>query len=270
MARLRIRLKLNPGREGIAMGKLSQQLANVEAFLRSLASDLGVDDSPNSWLASKFANGSVFTTSEYQAVVDVVVAEDFNRSILALSNTRSGIAAVPAFVSSATVERFSNLRQSLDADERIGLGIYQSDDSKVSWTFVNRVQLEEIARSIDTETIYIGSIIGRTHEWNKGADKPYLIVREISKGELVKCSYNDRDYNKVARLFNNKSAIVVIQGRISFNRITSKSEMTGAEQFDFAPEFSDEDFINFFGCAPDFSGSLSPAEFIKNGRSHEH
>jgi hypothetical protein len=112
--------------------------------------------------------------------------------------------------------------------------------------------------------------MGRTHEWNKGADKPYLVIRELTSGDLVKCSYDDNDYDKVAKLFSKKTAVVIIQGTITLNRITLKSELTKAEQFEFAPEFNNEDFDKFFGCAPEMTGQISAAEFISKGRSNEH
>lgn len=271
MARLRIRFKLNPGREGIALGKLSKQTESMEMFLRSLASDLGVQDAPNFWLASKFKNGSLYSTAEYQAVVDAAMAASFNGSITALAKYKPQKNRLPEIISTATVEKFSNLRQSLDADENIGLGVIDvENERKIKWNYVNRLQLEEISNSIETETLYIGAIMGRTYEWNKGAEKPYLIIRELTSGDLVKCFYNDDDYDQVAKLFSKKTAVVIIDGTISFSRVTEKSEVIRADQFEFAPEFSDEDFEKFFGCAPDMTGQLSAADFIADGRSHEH
>lgn len=271
MARLRIRFKLNPGREGIALGKLSKQTENMELFLRSLASDLGIHDAPNLWIASKFRNGSVLSTTEFQAVVDVSIAAEFNNAVALLAKYKLPKKTLPEIVSPATLERFSNLRQNLDADENIGLGIIDiENERKVKWAYVNRIQLEEISNSIETETIYMGAIMGRTYEWNKGADKPYLLIRELTSGDLVKCFYNDDDYDQVAKLFSKKTAVVIVEGTVSFNRITEKSEVLKADQFEFAPDFSDEDFDKFFGCAPNMTGQDSAADYIAKGRSNEH
>lgn len=271
MARLRIRFKLNPGREGIALGKLSKQTENMELFLRSLASDLGIQDAPNSWIASKFRNGSVLSTTEFQAVVETAIAAEFNNAVTLLTKYKLPKKTLPEFISASTLDRFSNLRQNLDADENIGLGVIDvENERKVKWAYINRTQLEEISNSIETETIYIGAVMGSTYEWNKGADKPYLLIRELTTGDLVKCFYNDDDYDQVAKLFSKKTAVVIVEGTIAFNRITEKSEVLKADQFDFAPQFSDEDFEKFFGCAPDMTGQESAADFIAKGRSHEH
>ena len=271
MATLRVRFKLNPGRTGVVLGKLSKQTGNIELFLRSLAADLGKDASSNLWLASNFANGSVMNDVEFRAVVDVESALGFNDAITGLSKFKSGGSVMPpSFVSPATIDSFANLRQSLDADESLGVAIYDIETGRRKpFRYVDRVQLEDIGNSIEVETAYIGAVMGRTHEWNKGADKPYLIIREINSAELIKCCYRDDDYAKVAALFLQKTAVVVLQGSISFNKITSKTEVTMTTDFEVAPDLTDKDFDDFFGCAPDITGGLSAADFIAKGRKDD-
>ena len=124
-------------------------------------------------------------------------------------------------------------------------------------------------QSIDPIVRYVGAVMGRTHEWNKGADKPYIVIRELNGGELIKCSYSDDDYASVAKIFGNKSAVVIVDGQMTFNRITSKTEITMASGFEFAPDFSDNDYEKFFGSAPGLTGDLSAADYISKGRD-EH
>jgi hypothetical protein len=268
MATFRVRFKLNPGRTGIALGKLSKQAENIELFLRSLAADVGEDEAPNLWIAKDFKNGSVYSTAEYQAVVDADRASKFNSGIESLSKYKSKPnTRVPDFVSTATIDRFASLRQSLDADENIGIAVFDVETGKIRrWSYLDRLQLEEIGLSVEAEVKYVGAIIGRTYQWNKGAADPYIIIRELNTGELVKCIYSDDDYSKVAKIFASKSAVVIIQGRATYNRITGKTEITLAQDFDFAPEFSDSDFEQFFGCAPNLTGNLSTSDFIAMGR----
>lgn len=271
MATLRIRFKLNPGREGISLGKLSKQTENIELFLRSLAADLGVDDSTGMWMASKFANGSVFTTTEYQALVDTSLANEFNNDVLALVKYKPSKNPLPCNISNGTVDRFARLRESLDPDENIGIGIIDVENAKkVKWNYVNRPRFEEIGDSIETEVVYLGAVMGYTHEWNKGASNPYLYIREITSGDLVKCVYRDEDYDKVAKLFQKKNSVVTVYGTVKLNRITEKYEITGADGFEIAPEFSQQDYEKFFGCAPGMTGDLSSAEYISRGRNNGH
>lgn len=268
MATLRVRFKLNPGRTGIALGKLSKQSENIELFLRSLASDLGENDAPHIWLAKDFKNGSVFSTAELQAVVNAESVANFNDAVQSLTKFKLGSRTkLPKFISAATVDKFASLRQSLDADEGIGIALFDIDSGKLKrWSFVNRLQLEQIAESIEAEARYVGAVMGRTHEWNKGAKDPYIIIRELNSGELVKCIYTDIDYDKVARLFAQKIAIVIIEGLMIFNRITGKSEVAMATSFDFAPDLPADNYERFFGCSPNITGNFSTEEFIGNGR----
>lgn len=270
MATLRVRFRLNPGRKGIALGKLSKQTENIELFLRSLASDLGEDSSPNLWLATDFKNGSVYNTAEYQAVVDVDKAVQMNSAVEALARFKSTSVDTtpPELVSPVTIDRFASLRATLDTDESIGIALFDVETGRVKkWAYVDRLQLEEIGRSIETDVRYVGSVMGYTYDWNKGADKPYIIIRELNSGELVKCGYSDEDYAQVSKMFSRKTAVVIIQGTILFNRITAKSEVIATTDFSFAPDFTDSDFEQFFGCAPDLTGNMGTDEFIAHGRS---
>ncbi len=271
MATLRVRFRLNPGRKGIAIAKLSKQTENIELFLRSLASDLDEDASSNLWLATNFKNGSVYSTAEYQAVVDVEKAARLNDAVSSLTKFKTNARVTPPeFVSSATIDRFASLRSTLDADESIGIALFDIQSGRLKkWAYVDRLQLEEIGQSIETEVRYVGSVMGFTYEWNKGAEKPYILIRELNSGDLVKCSYSDSDYEKVSTLFSRKSAVVIIEGAIAFNRITSKNEVVAATDFEFAPDFTDADFEAFFGCAPNLTGDLSTDDFIARGRSDE-
>ena len=237
-------------------------------FVRSLANDLGEADAPHLWIAKDFKNGSVMSTVEQQAVVKASQAERFNDGVQTLSKFKTkNNKQLPDFLSSPTVERFASLRHGLDFGEPIGIGVFDIESGKpMRLVYMLREQLERIADTIEPEVRYVGAVIGKTHEWNKGAKQPYLTIREINSGELIKCSYEDNDYPQVAKLFRDKSAIVIIEGLAVFNRITEKTEILEAHAFDLAPEFSGAEYERFFGCAPGMTGNLSAAEYISIGR----
>lgn len=271
MATFRLRFKLNPDRPGVGLAKLSKQTENIEMFLRSLAADLGVSDASNLWLAKDFKNGSCISTAELQAVVEAEDAAKFNDGVEALTTYKSsGKRAVPSFVSAATVGRFAAIRHGLDVGEPIGLATFNVETGRLNrWHKIERLHFEEVAASIDSEVVYVGSVMGSTHDWVKGAKEPYVTIREINTSELIKCTYSDEDYSRVAKLFANKSAVVVVGGTVLYNRITGRTEITKATDFDLAPEISDEEFNRFFGCAPGFTGSVNTDDFIRNGRDDE-
>lgn len=239
--------------------------------MRSLAADLGKPDAPNLWIAKDFKNGSVYNTAELQALVELDTAVRFNDAVSALTKYKaSPEARPPDYVSPLTIDRFASLRQGLDADETIGIALFDVESGRTKkWTYVDRLQLEQIGESVDAEVRYVGAVMGRTHEWNKGAREPYLIIREISTNELVKCIYSDADYSKVAALFKEKSSVVIVQGLVTYNRLSGKTEVTNAQQYEIAPEFNEGDFEAFFGCAPRLTGDRSTYDFIGKGRNDE-
>lgn len=272
MATMRVRFKLNPGREGIALGKLSQQASNIEAFLRSLGSDLGERDEPGVWIAKDFKDGSFMGTIEYHHVVEADKASNFNAAIHALTKFKEGTKKprLPSFISAPTVSKFAAIRQGLDPDEPIGIATFDEETGKQKrWGFVDRLQLELIGGSVETEVKYVGSIMGTTHEWNKGATDPYLIVRELNSGELIKCAYSDDDYAQVAKLFLDKTAVVIVEGVAIYNRVSGKTEIAMAHSFDLAPPLKNEDFERFFGSAPELTGNLTSEDYIRRGREDD-
>jgi hypothetical protein len=272
MATMRVRFKLNPGREGIALGKLSQQALSIEGFLRSLGSDLGEKDEAGLWIAKDFKDGSFMGTIEYHHVVEAEKASNFNTAIHALTKYKETAKKplLPSFVSAVTVSKFAAIRQGLDPDEPIGIAMFDEETGKQKrWGYVDRLQLELIGGSVETEVKYVGSVMGQTYEWNKGAIDPYIVIRELNTGELVKCIYSDDDYSQVARLFADKAAIVIVEGLAIYNRVSGKTEIAMAQSFDFAPPLRDEDFERFFGIAPDFTGNVPSEEFIRRSREDD-
>lgn len=271
MAKFRLRFKLNPERPGVGLAKLSKQTENIEMFLRSLAADLGISDAPNMWLAKDFKNGSCISTAEHQAVVEADAASKFNLGVEALTTFRpNGKRPIPSYVSAATVGRFAAIRHGLDVGEPIGLATFNLETGRPNrWHKIERLHFEEVAASVDSEVLYIGSIMGATHDWVKGAKEPYITIREINTSELIKCTYADDDYPRVAKLFANKTAIVVVGGTVLYNRITGKTEVTMATSFDLAPEISDDEFERFFGCSPSLTGAVSTDDFIRDDRDDE-
>ncbi|HXE19698.1 MAG TPA: hypothetical protein VN629_08885 [Castellaniella sp.] len=267
MATLRVRFKLNPGRKGIPLSKLSKQAENIETFLRSLASDLGLEDTKNLWLADNFKDGSFISRNELQAVVLVDQAEHWNEALAALTKLDGHVRRLPSLISPATIGRYARLSDALDPGEQIGIGLYDLETAKAKpFKFVDKLRLEAVGRSVEAESKYVGAVMGHTYQWNKGSDKPFLYVREINSSELVKCTYSDEDYDKVANIFSRRTAIVIVEGLVSFNWITQKTEVTRATGFEFAPEFSAADFERFFGAAPGITGELSSEEYVANGR----
>lgn len=275
MARIKVKFTLNPGREGISWAKLAKQSETIQSLLSSISDDIGI--ASDKWLARDFANGSHMSNAELEAVATANEFAKFNDCMRGLITYTSESDALLNFgISKKSVAIFSDLRAPLDIDEPIGIGLYdpnQPYDVKAvpSENFsVTRLKLQEIANAIESETTYVGSVIGYTYEWNKGAKEPYIKIRDVTSQELIKCSYSDKDYGKVAELFHNKEALVIVYGLITFDWVNQKTELKKANDFEVAPEpLSDSEYNSFFGCAVGMTGKVNAAQYVRKMRGNK-
>jgi len=264
---IRVRFQLNPGREGIAFSKLAKHADGIQNLLTSLACDIGLPPDQNQWLGKDFKNGSVFSTAENQALVDAELNAKFNSTLQWLIKFNPKSVNEPLNgVSLKTIGCFAELRTPLEIDETINIGLFSEEKKAPKYYKVSRLKLEEVARAIDAETYYAGTIIGYTYEWTKGAKEPFLKIRDVATGELVKCAYDDKDYKKVAGLFAHKDALVAISGNISFNKITEKTEVVKANEFEIISGMTQEQYDSFFGCAKGLTAGEDAAAYVRKIR----
>lgn len=267
MPNIRVRFKLNPGREGIAFSKLAKHAEGIENLLSSIAEDIGLLPEQNQWLGKEFRNGSLFSTAENQMLANDYQVSIFNEIIsnLIKFSTKSSKELLDK-ISLKTLKYFADLRIPLEIDEIIGIGIYEKGKEKPRFYNVSKLKLEAVAKSIDIETSYIGSVIGNTYEWTKGAKEPFIKIRDVATDELIKCYYDDKDYRKVAKLFEIKDALVIISGNIIYNRFSEKTEVAKATDFEIAPVLTQEQYESFFGSAPNLTEGIDSATYIRNLR----
>lgn len=267
MSNIRVRFKLNPGREGIPFSKLARHAEGIENLLISVAEDIGISPEQNKWLGKEFRNGSLFSTAENQMLADDYQIASFNEIISNL--VRFSAKSSKDFlekISLKTLKYFADLRIPLEIDEIIGIGIYEKGKEKPRFYNISKLRLESVAKSIDVETSYIGSVIGNTYEWVKGAKEPFIKIRDVATDELIKCYYDDKDYRTVAKLFEIKDALVIISGNIIYNRFSEKTEVSKAFDFEMAPVLTQEQYENFFGSARNLTDGIDAATYIRNLR----
>jgi hypothetical protein len=265
MARIKIRIELNRGREGILPRKLIAHTERLEEFLKSLANDLNVPREKNEWLAKDFENGSCLYTLELQAVENAAKVAEFNSRFRGLTSYSPESDTPPTGVSELTLLKYSDLRESLDVDEPIRFGIYEGED-KPDWITGSRTQMQEVADSTNVRAEYIGSVMGIVHELNKGANPPYIKVRDLVSGDLIRCDYQNKDYDHVVALVKKRDAVVNVYGLITVNRLTKRVELVKATLFELAPTFSKSDYEAFFGCSPKLLDGESSEDYIRKNR----
>ena len=139
-------------------------------------------------------------------------------------------------------------------------------DKKTKWKPVTYLAFQAIADMIEGKVTYHGCVMGTTYEWNKGADKPYLKLRDIATGELVKCTYSKKDYGKVRALFDRESDMVVVYGTVTYDRLANSSELTSATEFESVAPLSEDEQNAFYGSMPGLTGDMTAAEYVRSQR----
>jgi len=270
MARLRIRIELNKGRRGIFLHKLGGIGEETAKFLRMLGEDLGLGESKRDWLAVNFRDGSVTFEVENAGQPTEPEACAYTLALRSVIDYVPPGRNLPASIRLATIKQYAQIAGSIDPDEHVSFGLYvNGEDDPTEWRMLSKQHAQELASYIDQPLQYEGWLQGRIHALYKGASPPYIQVRELSSGDLVKCIYKEKDYDVIVSLLHNKDAVVNIFGRVKARGSDGKIEEIRIDKAEEAPSMSEEEFERFFGCAPDMTGHMSTEEFIDKVRDGE-
>lgn len=258
MARLKIRMELNPGGTGVRFHKLAKAAEEFEKLFRYLAQDLGVNSNNDDWLARNFTNGSVGYDVELQRSVEQAVIPVYNHYVEALASFREDNPP-PARLSPRTLKQFVAAGKILDSDERIKLGLYKNGGAP-DWRYLAKAPSLDLERYLETPIRYVGTVQGKTHTWYKESD--YFDLRDVLFGETVKCYYPKALYSKIADAFKDREAVVHVHGQISSNRMEKRPFEVRVTDVAVFAKLSDEEFKRFYGIAPNLTGDESTEEYI--------
>ena len=139
MARLRVRVELNRGGQGVPLNKLASVVGEAQKFFHLLAEDVHIDKGKGEWLGFEFDNESLNFTAEY---VGPVTAEQVSAFYAAFDGTTS--------LRRGTIAQFARITEAVGEDELIGFGLYQSDDGAEpsEWRCLSRRDALRIAGEI--------------------------------------------------------------------------------------------------------------------------
>ena len=264
MAKLRLRVELNKGRNGVPLDKFAHVVVELKKFVEQLGTEIGLPADKNIWFAHEFSNGSGYYTSELAAVAEAGKRERFNgyvQSLTALSEDKTAsVSEIPAIL----IDQFGKITGALDYDEPIGFGIYESDDqSEPTWLHANKLRFISALDSVEFESSYYGSILGTVHALFKGSSPPFLQVRDLVTGELIKCFYKPGDhYGAVAKLLQKEDALVYVHGIVTVSLVKKCIDHVDADHFEVAPEYRVGDINAFIGSVPKLTGDLSTRQYI--------
>lgn len=263
MARLRIRLRFNPGRVGAPMDKLGEFSSRMERFLRSLARDVGVDAAKGKWLASHFANGSVEFDGTYSEAVEPYAVDRVNGAISAVTGADPLEATNRGQISFTTMNEFAGIGKVLDVDEKFDIGLYSdAAPDAPTWHTVTHAAVSEIRRFLEAPFITVGSLQGVIHSWHTGAEPRFFNLRQLSAGELVRCEYAETLHSLVHEATKIENTVVHVYGQIYWDVSATTATKVEVDDLEAIEPLTPAEFERIFGAAPTFTGELETGEYV--------
>jgi hypothetical protein len=245
------------------MDKLGEFSSQTERFLRSLALDLGIETKKGQWLARDFSDGSVEFDGELAVPVSDSDAERGREALAAITGEHPLDACNKGIVGYTTVAEFARIGRVLDPDEKFLVGLYNNGEAKPSnWREVDYRKTAEIRRLLDTPLISYGSVQGTIHAWHAGARPAFFQARELSTGALVRCVYRPDLYRKVHQATRVPNTVIHVYGDIQWDRATNTIIEVDTKDIDTTEPLSESAFERLFGSMPDFTGTMSTADYI--------
>lgn len=258
MPSLKIRLKLNEGRVGIPLQKLGNIAHETELFLEMLGEDVGLE--PEGWIAANFGNGSVMFDCLHVAADDVIF-ERGRRGLEAVF-TGTDLAHAP-FVRPATRLQFSAIARQIDPDEVIRFGIVSEDAPEPKqWYDLTRSVAVEIESTHLKVATYHGEIQGIVHAFYKETRTPYLIVRELSTRNLVRCYFEKVMYESAVETLSEPEGVVFVEGEVSEDTVTGSVATIRVSDFRLAPPFDLSFHLASLGTRPDLTGEIEAEDYL--------
>jgi hypothetical protein len=267
MATIRVRFQLNKGRMGAPLSKLGKIAGQAERFLRALATDANIDQSSGEWLALNFDNGSVSYDAEFQGIVSPAQAMIFNRHSEYVVDFDPDAEGIQGMARAETLAEFARLGALLDADEVIGIGLYQERRKKPVWRQISYAKTVAVRQAVEAPLPTYGAVQGIIHSLQKEAKQPYFQIRELSTESLVKCTYTSAQYSEVANALQERTTVIHVSGDITYDRIARIVSELRMDRMERSRVLTPAEFEEFFGSAPQFTGEMSTGGYMDSIRS---
>lgn len=264
MARIKVRFDVGRNQTGVPLDKLGEIASASEKFLRSLAADLNIETKKGQWIAVNFQSGSVLYDVQFADESSEVVADKYSHALAAIAAYDPMKLDDLGAVSEATLLEYAGIGRVLDPNEAIGIGIFNHElDEPTEWRELSYARATEIKKEIEAPILSYGMVQGILHAWYKGAVPSYFQLRELSTESLVKCIYAPPYHADVHAATEDRGAVILVTGHMSFDRATKSTTELRVEDIQVVRPLSDDEFEKFFGCAPNLTGELSTNEYIE-------
>jgi hypothetical protein len=252
MEKIKFRISLNKGREGVSLNKLGDIANETERFLKSLCEDMEIPK--GEWIANNFDNGSVNYDHMLVGKYDTADVDRFNKGFLYVTSLDPKSGKANGLVSNETISRFAAIARPIDADEHIEFGIYTDEggDTPKEWKVLTKDRANDIAKLVQKFVEYHGTIYGAINALFKGND-PHFTLRDIINDQLIRCDYGDALYGDIVTALKRRDSMVFVYGEIKANMFSKKIEEMTAIKIKAAPALTDQEYKDFFGCVPDMT-----------------
>jgi hypothetical protein len=124
-----------------------------------------------------------------------------------------------------------------------------------------------LMNSEESKTVqYSGEIQGLVHSFFAEAKKPYLVMRELSTRDLIKCYFTPEMYEKAVETLGEREGVVFVEGMLSENTASKSIESIRVRDFRPAPLFDLAFHKSFIGSRPDLTGTLTSEDSLERAR----
>jgi hypothetical protein len=239
MTHIRLRMKLDKGKRGVALEKLQNIVAETTKFLFSISEDLKLDASAK-WVGTDFRNQSLSYNVEYPLSVPHDKQVQFNAAVEGLIRKER-----VQFLRPATAMKFYGIAKPLEEKEKMAIGVFLNGPNRAKWFKITHdLSKVSLAKSA-TKAEYIGAAQGTVHSWFKEADEPHFQLRETQSGALIKCYYDDQHYAMVASAVQMRNQIVHVHGMVKADLLDNVIEEIRIDNLLTPRKFTVSDYMSF-------------------------
>lgn len=251
MATPRLNVHLNKGQHGVPLEELGLVARETVLFLTKLSVDLGDPESIDSWIAEDFSSQSVLfkVRRRHESRIEpelwdkafhAVIANDFADPEL---NVRIG---------PETRQQFWKITNAIDEHETISLGIENGSNGapEIEWFDITKEMALRATSGIPENFTSYGEIQGYVHAFYKEAQRPKIVVRELSTENLVHCFFEPAQYEGIVHLLEDKDGIIFIEGEVREDPSTGLITEIEVKDFTPAPDFNEQEFESLIGKFP--------------------
>jgi hypothetical protein len=266
MGKLKIKVELNKGGVGISLAKLASISTEMERFLELFSTDVGIEKPE--WTAKDFENNSVDFVSE--CIIEDSRIQEFGYKALRAVFSNQPRDDYGRALRPATWRQFAAIANPIDADEIISLGVFNGSAVPEMFSLSKERVAEESLRSPKFAQYY-GQVQGIIHAFYKESEKPKIVIRDISSGDLVDCYFKRDDiamYHSAVNLLTDPNAVVFVEGDVSEDLDSGAIAAVTVRDFHEAPAFDVVKFNQGIGAFPDATGDLSTEEFVEKIRGN--